>query len=68
MVKKKDAENQKLRKDIELLTIQYESQEGSMRKKHNEAMNDLSDQLDYLQKNKNRYTCLCLFMSNICIL
>lgn len=56
MVRKKDAENQKLRKDIELLTIQYEGQEASMRKKHQEALNDLSDQVDYLQKTKNRYT------------
>jgi myosin heavy chain 6/7 len=60
MVRKKDAENQKLRKDIELLTIQYEGQEASMRKKHHEALNDMSDQLDYLQKTKNRYTCLCV--------
>lgn len=54
MARKKDAEIQKLRKDLELLTIQYEGQEGSMRKKHQEAVNDLSDQVDYLSKTKNR--------------
>ncbi|XP_052279073.1 paramyosin-like isoform X2 [Dreissena polymorpha] len=54
LIRKKDAEVNKLRKDIELLTIQYEGQEASMRKKHQEALNDLSDQVDYLSKNKNR--------------
>ena len=52
--RKKDAEISKVRKDLELLTVQYESQEASLRKKHIEAVNDLSDQVDYLSKNKNR--------------
>ena len=53
--RKKDTEIAKLRKDLELLTVQYESQEASLRKKHTEALNDLSDQVDYLSKNKHRY-------------
>lgn len=55
IVRKKDTEITKLRKDIEILTIQYESTESSMRKKHQEAYNDLSDQIDYLSKTKNRF-------------
>ena len=52
--RKKDAELAKLRKDIELLTIQFEGQEASMRKKNQEALNDLNDQVDYLSKTKHR--------------
>lgn len=52
--RKKDTEITKMRKDIELLTVQYEGQEASMRKKHQEALNDLSDQVDYLSKGKHR--------------
>jgi len=67
MVRKKDAELQKLRKDIELLTIQYEGQEASMRKKHQEAMNDLSDQVDYLSKTKNRYASLWYMYKHVTV-
>ena len=58
--RKKDSEIAKVRKDLELLTVQYESQEASLRKKHTEAVNDLSDQVDYLSKTKNRYADLCI--------
>lgn len=44
-----------MRKEIELLTIQFESQEASLRKKYTEQTNDLSDQIDYLSKTKTRF-------------
>lgn len=55
MVKKKDQEIVKVRKDMELMVIQFESQESSLRKKYTEQTNDLSDQIDYLSKTKIRF-------------
>ena len=44
----------KLRKDLELVTTQFETQEVSLRKRHQEALNDLADQLEHMTKNKVR--------------
>ena len=52
--KKREAEIHKLRKDLELANSQFEATEHSLRKRNQETVNDLSDQVDYLTKNKNR--------------
>jgi len=44
----------KLRKDIELLTVQHESAEASLRKRHQEAINELTDQIEQLSKHRNK--------------
>lgn len=44
----------KLRKDLELANASYESTEASMRKRHQDALNDLADQLEYMTKSKGR--------------
>ena len=41
-----------MKKDFELMAVQHETSEASLRKRHQEAVNDLSDQLD--QTNKHR--------------
>lgn len=53
--KKREYEISKLRKDIELNTVQFEAAEASLRKRMQETINDLSDQIDYLTKQKNRW-------------
>jgi len=52
--KKREAELHKLRKDIEIINIQFEQTESSLRKRHNEAINDLNDQLEHVTKAKTR--------------
>jgi hypothetical protein len=53
--KKREAELQKLRRDLEEAQIQSDAQVSSLRKKSQDAVNDLSDQLDQLQKVKQKY-------------
>jgi chromosome segregation ATPase len=48
------AENAKLRKDLELLTVQYESAEASLRKRHLAEIAELAAQIEQLTKYKNK--------------
>ena len=52
--KKRESEINKLRKDLDVVNATFEASESSLRKRHTDAVNDLSDQVDYLTKNKNR--------------
>lgn len=52
--RKRESEITKLRKDLELANVQFESAEASLRKRHTEALNDLQDQLDYMSKQRSR--------------
>ncbi|CDW55353.1 Myosin tail family protein [Trichuris trichiura] len=50
--KKREAELAKLRRDLEEASMNHEGQLGALRKKHNDAVAEMSDQLDQLQKAK----------------
>jgi len=50
--KKREAELAKLRRDLEESNLNHETQLGSLRKKHNDAVAELTDQLEQLQKIK----------------
>lgn len=52
--RRREGEVLKLKKDFELLVVQQESSEASLRKRHQEALNDLSDQVDFLGKSKSK--------------
>ncbi|KAI6228188.1 Myosin head [Aphelenchoides besseyi] len=52
--KKRDAEIAKLRRDLEEAHINNETALGSLRKKHTDAIAELSDQLEALQKQKQK--------------
>ena len=54
ITRKRDAELNKVRKDFELLAVQHESAEASLRKRHQEAVGELSDQVDGLQRSKSK--------------
>ncbi|KAL6736890.1 hypothetical protein Aduo_007192 [Ancylostoma duodenale] len=50
--KKREAELAKLRRDLEEANMNHENQLGGLRKKHTDAVAELTDQLDQLQKQK----------------
>ncbi|CAF4907743.1 unnamed protein product [Pieris macdunnoughi] len=50
--KKREAELSKLRRDLEEANIQHESTLASLRKKHNDAVAEMGEQLDQLNKLK----------------
>ncbi|XP_042857492.1 myosin heavy chain, muscle-like [Penaeus japonicus] len=52
--KKREAELVKLRRDIEEANIQHEAALASLRKKHNDAVAEMSEQIDHLNKMKAR--------------
>ena len=56
--KKREQELLKLRRDLEEQTLQHEAQIAGLRKKHADASNELSDQVDQLQKIKSRWVVL----------
>ncbi len=63
--KKREMEMAKLRRDLEESNMNHETQMGGMRKKHNDAVAEMGEQLDQLQKSKNRYG--SVIPSNACI-
>ncbi|XP_050734450.1 myosin heavy chain, muscle-like [Eriocheir sinensis] len=52
--KKREAELAKLRRDLEETNIQHESALNLIRKKHNDAVSEMSEQVDHLNKMKAR--------------
>lgn len=52
--KKREMELGKLRKDLEDAAIAHEAATSQLRKKHQDAVAEMSEQIDQLQKIKNR--------------
>ena len=52
--KKQEAEFQKLRRDLEEATLQHEATAATLRKKHADSVAELSEQLDNLQRVKQK--------------
>lgn len=50
--RRREQELVKLKKDFELLSVQHESSEASLRKRHQEAVIELNDQVEQLNKYK----------------
>ena len=44
----------KMKKDMDLLNVQNESNEASLRKRHQEVINDLNEQLEKVTKQKSK--------------
>ena len=53
--KKRENELQKLRRDLEEQQLQNEQTIAGLRKKQNDSVNELSDQVDQLQKVKTKW-------------
>jgi predicted nucleic acid-binding Zn-ribbon protein len=62
--KKREAELQKLRRDLEESHIQNEAALAAARKKQQDSVNELSEQLDQLQKTKQKYVSSCSQMTS----
>ena len=41
-----------MKKDFELMAVQHETSEASLRKRHQEALNELTDQLEQTSKQR----------------
>ncbi|GAB1296250.1 Myosin-8 [Apodemus speciosus] len=54
MNKKREAEFQKLRRDLEESTLQHEATSAALRKKHADSMAELGEQIDNLQRVKQK--------------
>ncbi|KAL2085415.1 hypothetical protein ACEWY4_018735 [Coilia grayii] len=54
MNKKREAELQKLRRDLEESTLQHEATAATLRKKHADSVADLGEQIDNLQRVKQK--------------
>ncbi|KAG9347861.1 hypothetical protein JZ751_003877 [Albula glossodonta] len=54
MNKKREAEFQKLRRDLEEATLQHEATGATLRKKHADSVADLGEQIDNLQRVKQK--------------
>ncbi|XP_026688218.1 myosin heavy chain, muscle-like [Diaphorina citri] len=52
--KKREAEMSKLRRDLEEANIQHESTLANLRKKHNDAVSEMGEQIDQLNKLKTK--------------
>ncbi len=52
MNKKRDAELARLRRDLEASGMNHETQLGALRKKHNDAVAEMGDQMETIQKQK----------------
>lgn len=52
--KKREAEFQKLRRDLEEATLQHEATAAALRKKHADSVAELAEQLDNLQRVKQK--------------
>lgn len=50
--KRREAEMAKLRRDLEEANIQHEQSMSALRKKNNDSIAELSENLDQLNKNK----------------
>uniref|UniRef100_A0A6Q2WWI0 Myosin-7B n=1 Tax=Esox lucius TaxID=8010 RepID=A0A6Q2WWI0_ESOLU len=54
MNKKREAEFQKMRRDLEEATLQHEATAATLRKKHADSVADLGEQIDNLQRVKQK--------------
>ena len=59
--KRREAEMAKLRRDLEEANIQHEQSMSALRKKNNDSIAELSENLDQLNKNKAKWV---LFLQN----
>ena len=54
LAKKREAELLKVKKDMELILVQSESNEASLRKRNQDIINELNDQVEMLTRSKSK--------------
>lgn len=53
-MRKREQDLQKVKKEMELLIVQNESNEQSLKKRHQEQLNEVNDQLERANKQKSK--------------
>jgi len=53
-VRKREQDLQKVKKEMELINVQHESNEQTLKKRHQEQLNDVNDQLERATKQKSK--------------
>jgi len=53
--RRREQETLKLRKDLEIVISEREISEAALRKRHQEAINDLTQQLENTNRNRTKY-------------
>ena len=54
-MRKREQDLQKVKKEMELLLVQHESNEQGLKKRHQEQLNEVNDQLERANKQKSKY-------------
>ena len=54
LAKKREAELFKVKKDMELILVQSESNEASLRKRNQDIVNELNDQVEMLTRSRSK--------------
>lgn len=54
-MRKREQDLQKVKKEIELINVQHEANEQTLKKRHQEQLNDLNEQLERSNKQKSKY-------------
>ena len=55
MSRRREQELLKMKKDMELVNVQHESSEASIRKRFQDQINDLTEQMERANKLKSKY-------------
>jgi len=63
--KKRESELQKLRRELEEAKAQGEAQAAAMRKKQQDSVNELTEQLDQIQKAKQKLVPVIAFLPSL---
>ena len=62
-MRKREQDLQKVKKEMELLSVQHESNEQTLKKRHQEQLNEISDQLERANKQKSKWAYLASRLS-----
>ena len=52
--RRRETEVIKIKKDYDLAIVQHESAEASLRKRHTDSINELTDQVEFLTRGKSK--------------
>lgn len=63
--RKREAEMQRIKRELEEYQVQNEIKLSSYKKKQQEALNEMADQLENMQKSKQKFVLLSIFSFQI---
>jgi len=65
--RRQEQEIMKLKKDLEMLTSEREMSEAALRKRHQDAVNELTQQLENINRNRTKYAAVdhCFYFPSL---